>query len=140
MSIAVDQPALGIEEFSRIDADAMPDTALLLQDGLRYLQALWPVDDLMKLYLTDTAPERFELAPGAARIEVRGARGELHITRFDSAEFIFRKSILNRRPIGNAAEQALDVDSAFEPGQALVRLVTAGYVKAIVRAGSGENG
>lgn len=133
VAIAVDRPAVAIEEFSAIDGDALPDTRLTLQSGLRYLQASWPIDELMKLYSTETAPERFELSPGDAWIEVRGARGEFHIGRLDAAEFIFRKSILELRSIGDAAELALDRNAAFDPGRALAALIHAGLVNAITR-------
>ncbi|MBI2150031.1 MAG: putative DNA-binding domain-containing protein [Acidobacteria bacterium] len=139
VAIAVDRPAVAIEEFSTIDGGALPDTRLSLQTGLRYLHASWPIDELMKLYLTETAPERFELSPGDVWIEVRGARGEFHFSRLDAAEFVFRKSILERRSIGDAAERALDVNAAFDPGQALGALIAAGLVHAISRGVEGEH-
>ena len=88
-------------KFSAIDPDALPDTLLALQPGLHYLNASWPVDELMKLYLTETAPDRLEFAPAKVWIEVRGARGEFHFSRLDASEYIFRKSISEGHSIGD---------------------------------------
>ena len=107
------------------------DTSLTLQSGLRYLRASWPVDDLMKLYLTDTAPAEYRLAPTDVWLEVRGSRGEFHINRLNAAEFVFRKAVLDRQSIGNAAQRALDTNAEFDAGQAFTTLVNGGYVIAI---------
>ena len=109
-----------------------------MQPGLRYLDLEWPVDDLLKLYLTETVPDQFELTRARAWIEVRGARGEFHLNRFDRGEFTFRKSISHGRSIGDAAEHALDVGSKFDPGQALAGLIAAGLITAINRGQSKE--
>lgn len=133
VSIAIDQPAVSIDEFSKIDTDRLPDTLLTLQDGVRYLHTTWPVDDLIKLYLTETAPEFFNLTETNIWIEMRGARGEFHINRLDAAEFMFRQSISKGRSIGDAAERALDTNTMFDPGQALAALVDAGLVTAFAQ-------
>ena len=100
----------------------------MLQAGLRYLHASWPVDGLMKLYLTDTAPSEYPLAPADVWLEVRGARGEFQINRLNAAEFVFRKAVLEPQPIGTAAERALDAGAGFDVGRAFTTLVRAGYV------------
>lgn len=138
VAIAADRPGAGMEAFSMMDPNVLPDTALTLQDGVRYLEASWPIDDLMTLYLTESAPDRFEFAPFNVWIEVRGARGEFHIDRLDAAEFIFRKSILGGRSIGDAAERALGVNASFDPGQALGTLITAGLVRAFAQCSPEE--
>src|SRR5262249_55742387 len=61
VSIAVDRVPVDSSEFSTINADALPDTVLTLQPGVFYLHASWPIDELMKLYVTETAPDRFDL-------------------------------------------------------------------------------
>ena len=119
------------QEFSAIDPDALPDMLLALQSGLHYLNASWPVDELMELYLTETAPDRFELSPAKVWIEVRGARGEFHFNRLDAAECIFRKSVSEGHSIGDAAECALDVNAGFDPGEALAALIAAGLIATI---------
>jgi hypothetical protein len=87
-----------------------------------------PVDDLMKLYLTDTAPPEYRLAPTDVWLEVRGSRGEFHLDRLDAAEFIFRQAVLERQSIGAAAERALDAGAGFDVGRAFTTLVRGGYV------------
>jgi hypothetical protein len=128
VAISADQPALGFWAFSGFDSNNLTDAGLTLQAGLRYLHASWPVDDLMRLYLTDTAPAQYQLVPADIWIEVRGSRGEFQINRFDIAEFVFRKAILDGHSIGAAAEHALDTDSGFDVGRAFATLVTSGHV------------
>lgn len=127
-SIAVDHPALAIDAFAHIEAGALPNLRLVLQPGLRYCAAAWPVDDLIKHYLSDAAPERCVFEPADVHLEIRGARGEFRIGRLDAAEFLFRASIAAVQTVGKAAERALDIDAAFNPGHAFFRLVTAGLV------------
>jgi hypothetical protein len=131
VAIAVDQPALALDAFSTVEINTLMDTSLMLQAGLRYLHASWPVDGLMKLYLTDTAPSEYPLAPADVWLEVRGARGEFQINRLNAAEFVFRKAVLDRQSIGNAAQRALDTNAEFDAGQAFTTLVNGGYVIAI---------
>ena len=78
----------------------------------------------MKLFLTDTAPDQLELAPGDVWIEVRGARGEFQLDRLDAGVFTFRKSVAEGHSIGESAGLALDVDETFDPGHALAALLT----------------
>ena len=139
VEIAVDATPANSEAFSAIDAGALPDMRLTLQSGLHYLHAMWPVDELITLYLTATAPNHFEMSNSDAWIEVRGARGEFHINRLDVADFMFRKSILDGLSIGGAVECALDVNAGFDPSQALGTLIAADLVTAITRAVPGED-
>ena len=131
VAIAVDQPALALDAFSTLEINTLMDASLMLQAGFRYLHASWPVDDLMKLYLTDTAHSEYRLAPTDVWLEVRGSRGEFHINRLNAAEFVFRKAVLDRQSIGNAAQRALDTNAEFDAGQAFTTLVNGGYVIAI---------
>jgi putative DNA-binding protein len=133
VAIALDRPPVTAEEFSGIDPNVLPNTFLTLQPGLHFLQARWPVDELMTLYLTETAPDQFELAASNVRIEVRGARGQFHFSRLDKAEFTFRKSIAGGYSIGDAAEFAMDSSADFDPGQALAALIAAGFITCISR-------
>lgn len=137
-SIAIDWPPLETKDLSSNERDLL-DSMLLLQPGLRYMCASWPVDELMELYLTEEAPDAFRLSPCDVSIEVYGARGELRFSRLDAATLVFRQSILNCRSIGDAAERALDVDAAFDPGQALGTLIAGGLVIAIQRGEEGDN-
>jgi Putative DNA-binding domain len=136
ISIAVDRPALGMDAFAAVPADGLPDLVLALQPGLHYLVAPWPIDELMKLYLTESAPERYVFEPAETRIEVSGARGKFDIRRLDVGTFAFRFAISNGASIGAAAERGLDSDAAFDPGQALTMLVGDGLVTAITPPGN----
>ena len=127
-AIAVDAPPISAGTFSNVTPEMLPDMRLTLQPGLRYMKASWPVDELMKLYLTETAPNQLELAPADVWIEVRGARGEFQLNRLDAGDFTFRKAASEGRSIGEAAELALDVDAAFDPGGALAALLAGGFV------------
>jgi hypothetical protein len=82
----------------------------------------------MKLYLTETVPSEYRLAPADVWLEVRGARGEFQINRLDAAEFVFRKAILEGQSIGAAAEHALDANAEFDVGRGFTMLVTSGHV------------
>lgn len=137
-AVAIDRPPVPLETFSQIDVDVLTDAAFILQPGLHYLHASSPIDDVMKLYLTDTAPDRFALAPADVWIEVRGARGEFRINRLNAGEFIFRKAVQESRAIGDAAECALNASAGFDPSGALARLVGEGLVTAIIRGANGD--
>jgi hypothetical protein len=134
VAIAVSGVPVTLEELSFIQTESLLDTLLELQPGLHYLRTSWPVDELMELYLSESAPERFELSPAEVDIQVRGARRELHLSRLDPAEATFRKAISEGRSIGHAAESALSVNAGFDPGKALVALVDAGLIQAIRKA------
>ena len=49
--------------------------------NVHYLHLDWPLDELIGFYLTDSAPDRFELSPCDIWLEMRGLRGELQMTR-----------------------------------------------------------
>jgi hypothetical protein len=114
-----------------IDAGELPERRLILQTGLRYCTAAWPIDDLIKQYLSGAARERYAFSAADVHLEIRGARGEFRIERLADAEFVFRSAIVGGASIGGAAERALDIDAMFDPGQTLLRLVCAGLVIAI---------
>jgi len=138
VAIALSGIPVTVEELSSIDAEALPDTLLELQPGVHYLRASWPVDELMKLYLSENVPDRFELSPAEVHIEVRGARGQFHLCRLDPVEATFRKAISEGYSIGDAADAALEVSAGFDPGKALAMLIAAELIKAI-RKGPDES-
>lgn len=131
VAVAIDRRALSLEDFSSVHADALPETRLALQPGLRYVQASWPVDELLKLYVSDAAPDSYTFEPAEVRIEVRGARGEFRLDRLDTGAWVFRKSISEGLPLGDSAGRALDADPAFDARHALAALVTGGRVARI---------
>lgn len=139
VAIAVNELTVLPDDLAAIPADLLPDVELTLQAGARYLQASWPVDDLMTLYLTEAEPDRLEFERANVWLEIRGSRGEFGINRLAEAEFVFRKSLAERRSIGEAAERAFDVDRAFEPGSALAAVITGGLITRVKRrAGEAE--
>ena len=132
VSVAIDHPPIAATALARLDPGALPDVRLTLQPGLRYLLADWPIDELIELYLTDSAPDRFSFDPEEVRLEIRGARGEFHIHRMEPGAFVFRQQTLAGRSIGAAAESALQVDGRFDPAQALAALFTDGLVVGVM--------
>jgi hypothetical protein len=127
-SIAVDSPPLSWTELAVCGAECLIDSRLALQPGVHYLRADWRVDELMQTYLSGAAPERFVLMDADAPIEVRGARGALTLERLDAATFAFRTTLAAGRTVGEAADAALILDQAFDPGGALRTLADAGLV------------
>lgn len=131
VAIAVDEPGVPQEAFRAIPPELLPDLSLRLQPGVCYLAAEWPVDELMKLYLTENAPKYLSFEPAAVWLEIRGARGEFTLTRLARGEFLFRQSILDGNSIGAAAECALEGDANFDPATAMASLIASGLVTCI---------
>jgi len=132
-AIAISLPPLAISAFAK-HAEPLADLRLMLQPGLHYLAAAWPIDDLVKVYLDDSKPDCFAFEPLPVHLEIRGARGEFQIVRREAAEFCFRRNLVRGRPVGAASEAALEVDEAFDPGRALAALVADGLVSGITFA------
>ncbi|HLF11432.1 MAG TPA: DNA-binding domain-containing protein [Gammaproteobacteria bacterium] len=126
VSIAIDYPPLSWPELTRFGSARLVDSALSLQPGVRYLRSAWGVDELMTMYLRGTEPERFVLPESDTFIEVRGARGTVHLARIDGATCTFRAELAAGKSIGDAAGHALEYDSTFDPGAALRLLVQTG--------------
>jgi len=126
VSIAIDYPPLAWSDLAQVGPKRLIDSALVLQPGLRYLRAAQNVDELMTMYLRGNEPERFVLPESDTFIEVRGARGTVHLARLDGPTFAFRKEIAAGSSIGDAAGRALEYLSTFDPGEALRLLVQTG--------------
>jgi hypothetical protein len=139
VAVAVSGPALTLEEHWELDVEALVDARFTLQAGLRYIQASWPVDELMKLYLTDTAPDQLSMEQAEVRIELRGARGEFHITRLEPGDFTFRTAVRDGRSLADAADRAIKSNAAFQPGVALAALVADGLVTALKVESHGDD-
>jgi hypothetical protein len=116
-SIAIDYPPLDPAALGGADESVLPDLVFDVQPGVWYLSADWPVDDLMKLYLTNSAPGAFVFEPARMWLQIRGARGAFDLTRLDAGDFVFRKAVLDGHTIGAAAEQALEATSGFDPAR-----------------------
>ena len=138
VALAVDKSPRHMEELAAFEPTVLADLILGLQNGLRFLEAPWPVDDLAGLHLTGAAPDRFELQPAVVWLQVRGARGSIRIDRLDAGTFAFRSAIALGLPLGAAAERALGIDPALEPGKALTALFADDLVVSVTRASEGE--
>ena len=131
VAISIAFPALTLGDLTALDPSKLSQAMLTFQPGVHYLKTPWPVDQLLELYVTEAAPEQFQLAPGDICLQIRGARGEYQFRHMTPVEFEFRKSLQRGRTVGDAAEMALDIDAVFDPGQAFTCLMTEGLVTAI---------
>jgi len=138
-AVAIEDTPLALAALSAYPQEALPDLALRLQPGVHYLAAGWPVDELIRLYLEDRAPEQYAIAPAEIWLEIRGARGAFRMTRLDRGSFVFRCALREGDPIGAAAELALDADAAFDPGRALTAVMWEGLVTGIETNPAGAN-
>jgi hypothetical protein len=130
-ALEIDLPPLSIGEIATGDPAMLADTVIGIQPGVRYWHARWPVDDLLKAYLTDRAPDRFVMDPQNVYLEVRGARGHVRISRLCAGDFTFRSGLMRGGSLGVAAEHSLDGDPAFDPGRALAALIAEDLVAAV---------
>lgn len=122
VSVAVDSPALTLANLATADSASLMSSSMIFQPGVVYMTMEWPVDALMRIYLSDQVPPRFQMIPATTHVEVRGARGALHVTSLAPATWTFRSLLQAGRATGPAAEAALDLDPRFDPGRALVEL------------------
>jgi len=131
VAISVEEPGILPEEISAVPAESLPDLTFSLQPGVRYVEAEWPVDELIKLSLAETAPEYLSFEPAVVCLEIRGARGEFSLTRLGPGEFLFRRAIREGNSIAAAAEYAFDAETNFDPGATLASLIACGLVTGI---------
>lgn len=131
VALAVDHAPIGIDALRSIEAARLADCTVVLQPGLSYLAADWPVDDLVKLFLSETAPDSYTLTAERVFLEVRGARGTFSMARLSAGAFAFRQPLAQGSTIGNAAEAALDADRGFDAGTALLQLIADGLVTTV---------
>ena len=131
VAIEVDRPPLPITEIAALDHKTLADAFVKVQAGLRYWHASWPVDELLKAYLTDSAPDLFEVHLDSVCIEVRGARGDVRLDRLSLADFTFRTALLGGRSLGEAVDRSIQSDPGFDPSQAFVTLLTDGLITGI---------
>lgn len=138
VSLAVDDAVLDRAAIATVDPDDLFDMAVGLQPGVRYLDTPWPVDELMRLYVTDSAPDRLALAAQDVRLEIRGVRGEFSMRRLDLAPFTFRRALLAGHSLGQAAEAALATGAPFDIGTGLTSLFDEGLIVATISRQSPE--
>lgn len=131
LALAVDVPALTMADLSMRDPAAVGDATVTLQPGLHYFQADWAIDELISLYLSDDSPGNFTLRPCDVWLELRGMRGELSMNRLRHSDFAFRAALAAGESVSDAALPALEIETAFDPGLALLDLVRDRLVVAI---------
>jgi hypothetical protein len=124
-------PALSIADVAARGGDWLSDALVALQPGLRYWHASWPVDELFKIFLADSAPETCHIELGSVYLEVRGGRGEVNVMRLSLGEFTFRSGLRNGVRLCEAGDHSARIDPAFDPRQALLALVNDGLVTGI---------
>jgi hypothetical protein len=129
-SIALDEPPVRWSEISALGPEALVDTRLHLQPGMRFLKARHPVDDIIRSYLADKNPPSGRVPAAGTSIEVRGSRGTYSLARIDPSEFAFRFALYSRLPVGEAASAAIETDPSFDAGRALRTLADKGYITA----------
>jgi hypothetical protein len=131
VAIEIDRPALSIGDIAARGGDTLADAVVALQPGLRYWHASWPVDELLRAYLTDSAPERFEIELDSVYIEVRGARGDVTFGRLSLGDFTFRSDLQAGARLDDAIGHAMGLDPAFDPREGFLALVHSGLVTGI---------
>lgn len=137
-SIAIGAAQADWSDLVAVGPDALPDASLVLQTGLHYVRASQAVDDLMRLYLTGSAPEQFALKSEDSFIQVRGARGEIEMTRLDAGTFALRAAMRDGARLGDAVGRAFEAHPTFSPTPALQALFAEGLVAAVVQPLRGE--
>ena len=106
----------------------------MLQDGVHYLHAVWPIDALMALFVGEQAPDHVAIEPAAVYLEIRGSRGAFRLTRLEADDFAFRQGLHAGQTLAEAAERAWAVRETFDPGPALAALWAAGLVTGVTPA------
>lgn len=132
LALEVSYPAFERDALADVDVDALPHMTIGLQPGLRYLRTRWDLDGLMQRFLTDDASERWQLREEDTRLELRGARGAFHVSRLDAGTFAFRQALSTGAALGAAAATAVEHESTFDPGAALVALIDERLLTALI--------
>ena len=65
--------------------------------NVQYLHLNWALDELIGLYLTDTAPDQYALRQEDVWLEIRGLRGALQMSRLEAENFLHHVAA---QPIG----------------------------------------
>lgn len=133
LALCVDATAMGREHLASMDPTALLEQSVTLQQGSHYVDAEWPVDTLMSLYLQDATPASWTLTREPVHVQVRGSRGSLHFSRLSAGDATFRKALREGATLGDAASRAMSADPAFDPGVALLALLDEQVVTSIGR-------
>jgi hypothetical protein len=75
VAVSVDLPTAGAEPgapFRGLPGEAVANARLVPQGRVHYLQAAWPIDTLMALFVGEQAPDHAVIGPAAVFLEIRG--------------------------------------------------------------------
>jgi len=133
LALAIELPATS--DLSPLDPAHIAESRLVIQPSVHYLRVDWALDELISLYLTDSQPDSYSLDPGDGWLELRGARGQVHMNRMTRGGFAFRAALAAGAALSDAAMTAVEADPAFDAGQAVTSLLSEGLVIAV---GSGH--
>jgi hypothetical protein len=132
LAVAVD--AAPLQTLATCDPVRLPGARLTLQPGAEYVGLDWSLDELIRFYLTDDAPNQYALRSEPVWLELRGCRGELRLNRLTKGDYVFRQAIVRGHRLGRAAELAIREQRDFEPGRATVAMLQAGLVTGVTDA------
>ncbi|MGE0040814.1 MAG: putative DNA-binding domain-containing protein [Vicinamibacterales bacterium] len=131
VSVAVTRATLPLAEVARAGA-AVAQATLVLQPGLHYLRTSWPVHDLFRHFVGDTAPDTYDIRPAETWLEIRGARGTFTFASLPFPVWTFRRALQAGSRLEDAAGQALALHAHFDPGAALAEVISAGLVTGLL--------
>lgn len=123
VAVSIEEPAVSRAQLAAVDIAALVDMRVTLQRGTHYVRAGWPIDTLMTMYLSDSAPDTWKVIDEEVFLEARGDRGSLRFTRVTAGDYVFRTSVAEGLTLGDASGRASRIDPTFEPGKALLALV-----------------
>jgi len=138
-AVAVDQRPIEIGVLQAVPPDRLPDVTMTLQSGARYLGSGWPVDELVRVKLSENAPDQLAFDPEPVSLEITGSRGRFGVRRLDAAAFKFRSAISQGQPLGFAMQRALETDSAFDVPLGLASVFADGLVVTVKDPTSGDS-
>jgi len=131
LSVAVDAGPMDPAGVVALTPDDLASTRLVAQEGSSYVRADWPIDELMALYLGDSAPEQLTLAAQPVWLEARGSRGLVRMSRLTEGNWVFRHALAGGLSIGASAERAWQSDADFDPGRALADMFSESLVTGV---------
>jgi hypothetical protein len=134
VAVSADQATAGVDPgaaFRELPAASVAGARLVLQEGVHYLHAAWPIDTLMALFVGEHAPYHFVIEPADVYLEIRGSRGAFWLTRLEAADFAFRQGLHAGLTLAEAAERGWAADGAFDPARALAAMWSARLVTAV---------
>ena len=131
LALALDGPAICSSGLAMLKGAVASICKVVLQPGVAYLQTAWAIDELIAVYWSGRAPDRFTLQRCDLWLELRGSRGELSMKRLNRGDFTFRACLVAGASLIEAALSALDADEAFDAGEAFLQLVSDGLILTI---------